>query len=402
MAKQTKVTQRQKELADFQRSVSQYRDLIAGKKELGLDFNLVGSLARLSVIFTTAASQKGKNWCQVACRLGNPDPADCAVISDALTQMQSAILRRDQEKVDEMASILKQRSIDAMLDRHVTEMALEIEAEVARCAALIQQGFNAPITRTRLTDVPGKRFKTIGMGLAEVNQWDARLEAARATIHLLDSDTLPPAGSATTLRTVAKIFAAVGAEDTPDWYSLSRFLGHPSAGHCRSLADAFYGMVYAVEQGQEKAYNDLRGFALDGYAGEMLENYTDLASGGEYLPEPGVAYIAWSSSDPSTLEVGVADESVDDDLYMLNREKNGADRYGLLAVWLVHDVDDARTTIAERLKSHLTDDGGYRMNLGEAKAAIDEALEQTSNTVLSPWHDSTEAVPKKAPAVAVA
>lgn len=127
-----------------------------------------------------------------------------------------------------------------------------------------------------------------------------------------------------------------------------------------------------------------------GYLGEMLENYLALAGGGEYTPELGAVYIAWSSSNREMLQIGVARDTIEEEIRWLDEELGLSDRHGLLAAWLVHDVDEALLTVGPKIAAYNRKGLGYAMRLSDAKAEIQAVLDATANTVLSPWHGEDE------------
>ncbi len=393
MAKQS---QPSKKLAELKVSVEHVRDLIMGKKALGLDFALGASLGNFATLFTSAAMRKGEAGTRIVTLLGEPAEEACLALAAGFKEMQGAVLRREQAKVDEITALFERLDVMGMLDKYHASIGVEVASQMQAAAhwaaANVERSIRSPRTRPDMADVPVDRHTKTGFGLSEVDEWNARLGAVRRAITIVESSGLPSKESVEDLEKVARVFATVSAADKPDWYSLSRFLGHPSSAHCRDMANALFSMASAVNYGRVEAFNEYRSICVDGYVGEMLDNYLSLATGGEYVPESGAVYIAWSSSDRHTLQIGVACGQIEDELRSLDRELGLRHRHGILASWLVHDVDEARDTITAKLGDRRQPGLGYKIRLCDAKSEIQDVLDTTANTVLSPWHGDEDPV----------
>lgn len=395
MAKNSKSNKKLAELKALETSVEHVRDLMAGKKAIGLDFSLGASLGNFATLFASAATRKGQVGLRDLTRLGEPSEEACLALAAGFKEMHGAVFRREQAKVDEITALFEQLNVSKMLENYLVATSVEVEAHTQAAAswaeANVEKSIHMPRARQDMNDVPIDRYRT-GFGLSEVDEWSLRLAAVGETVAIVDGSSLPPKESATDLEKVARIFATVSAAVKPDWYSLSRFLGHPSLVHCRDMANALFSLATAVKIGHGEAFNEYRSTCTKGYVGEMLDNYLSLASGGEYLPENGAVYIAWSSSDRNTLQIGVAYDQIEDELRSLDHELRLPHQHGVLAAWLVHDVDEAQDAIAAKLRDRLQPGHGYKIRLRDAKSEIQEVLDATANTVLSPWHGDDETV----------
>ncbi|MCV9964891.1 hypothetical protein OIU34_23645 [Pararhizobium sp. BT-229] len=403
MPKQSQSNKKLAELETLETSVGHVRDLMAGNKALGLDFALSSSLAKFETAFSLAAAQKDQAGIRELTRLGQPSVEVCSALSVGFKEMQGAVLRKDQDKVNEITALFERSNVVGTLEGYLSSIRVGIDAqkqaEDRLAKANREKAIHLPRARPDMADVPADRFKH-GFGFAEVDEWQPRLDAVGGVVALLESPSLPPPESSEGLRRVARIFATVSAADRPDWYSLARFLGHPSSVHCRDMTNALFSLAAAVDIGHAEAFNDYRSICNKGYVCDMLDNYLSLAGGGEYVPEVGAVYIAWSSADRSTLQIGVAYDQIEEEIRRLDRELELPHRHGVLASWLVHDVDEATATISSKLSDRHQADRGYQIRLIDAKSEIQAVLDATANTVLSPWHGE-ELEPVAAPSLKV-
>jgi hypothetical protein len=118
----------------------------------------------------------------------------------------------------------------------------------------------------------------------------------------------------------------------------------------------------------------------------MLEDYLCLSGGGEYLPDTGAVYIPWSSTARKTLEIGGTHDQLESEVRGLDRSPRSPHRRRVLSAWLVHDVDEAGDAVAAKGADGFQGCTEYKIRLNDAKAAIQEILDVTANTVLSPLH----------------
>jgi hypothetical protein len=387
-------------------AVKDLRELFEGKRGHGMDVVLAESVRKIAAVYSAVLSVNNPDRERLAGELGNPSEDDCSFFRRELEGLVGAVFRSDRKAVEAIVSALDARSFLTTLEDRVELSVGEVRDREAvsrgRAAlATIKALVNGDKARLPLGSIPSGQFMSGGFGLAPVSDWDRRREAMRFVLSCLDEDVMPAATRSVRFETVADIFEAVASCDMRDWYSLSRFLGHPAAEHCRPIANAFRGMAQAVLTGHREAYAKLMEFVLDAYAGEMIESFNGIASGQPYQPEEGLVYIAWSSASGRAIQIGVADGTVEPELRALDSERGNNGRHGLLGTWLVHDVDHARDTLSGLLRHGLSPDGSYSLSPGEARQIISRGLTQSDNLVLSPWHDDNDTTPRQAPALAL-
>ena len=405
--KTTPLGEREKDLARSEAAVASLSALGSGAKPLGVDFSLGVQIGHVCDLFRSVAESRGE-WEANSRLLGHRSPAECGAISTGLVDLRRAVMSGNRPAVAGLLSSLEALSLMPTLDGFLSASGAELaELKATRTreikAALGDRSVTDRILRARardpMSEPPVQDYVSVGFGLVDVQNQSFRLEAAKSVLAMMDgvaTGELPKVRSERA-RTVAQMFASVAAADKPDWYSLSSLMGHPSSEHCLEIADALYGFASAIKAGDDLAYAVLMKSCVDGFLPEMMEAYIEVAEGrAEPKTEDGMAYIAWSSSSPDTIQIGVAEGEAIDDLEDIEYDMNSPHRYGLLATWLVMDVEEARATIGERLKAHLLPDGmGYDCRLGVAKEAIQNVLDDTENFALSPWHSYDE--PKPAP-----
>ncbi len=246
------------------------------------------------------------------------------------------------------------------------------------------------LTRAPRTRPPYNTPKHWGWGLAPIpaSQWDHMVSSAKNVLRIIDTDAMP-ADDISVLESISAIkgqFARVYLTDQPDWYSSSRFLGHPSSSFCKAAASALQDLRQAIKDRDEDLYREGTQFLRDNYVGDMLDNFVGLAACEYPVAEEGCAYIVWSARDREVLHIGATEGQLDDVINRLNAESPFYRPYGVLASWLVHDPEQAQQDIERSLAKFSIGNGAYLTGLGLTRNIITGILADTDNTVPSPWH----------------
>lgn len=239
--------------------------------------------------------------------------------------------------------------------------------------------------------MPLAAYRVMGFGTVPVDErdWIPRIDAVRLVSDALERGLMPePSEEVLAAFSVVKgLFSRIALGDTADWYTVSRLLGYPSSALSLVLSWRMAWARAAVRERDEEVFSAARGRILDDHCLEMLGNYLDMAvDAARPLEEHGWAYILWSSSERDLMHVGAASGSVEDVLGRLGREHPDHAAFGVLSAWLVHDPLKAWSGIRGVLEPHLVGDGFYRLELGDAKTAVESLLAATENASHSPWH----------------
>jgi len=257
----------------------------------------------------------------------------------------------------------------------------------------VRPDFTAPMAvPPAMSTFPSGTFKKTGFGLNAMTRrdWEKRLEGTRVVFDILVSGEMPRPSAALLERvaTVKDMFAAVAVGAANDWFTISKYLGHPSAELSRKAAASIHELHTATTLKDTARFSRASSFLTDEPIVEMLENYrASTAEGQQPQDEIEWAFLLWSSSWRDTLVAGSCDGTIEEAAAEVSAENPDFDPYGVVAAWLVHDTERAFQDIDRVLTEFLVrDDGIYRIDPGEAKAKIDALLAATDNIVMSPWH----------------
>lgn len=242
------------------------------------------------------------------------------------------------------------------------------------------------------TQVPGEDFLHRGFGFIQIahSQWDRRIAAATGISMMLRSGQLPADAESIQigLSIVRDMFFRVHTCERYDWYTTSKFLGHPSGDLCKTLATQVGIMKGALRTQDPLLMASATAVFADNFGLDMLDNYLDMAVRSAHpVKEEGWAYILWSSSEKDVLHMGAAGGEIEEVTASLNAENPEYHPYGVLAAWLVHDPVDAYQTIHAAFEGEALGGGFFRTDLATARKRIDAALKMDDNFALSPWHD---------------
>jgi hypothetical protein len=75
---------------------------------------------------------------------------------------------------------------------------------------------------------------------------------------------------------------------------------------------------------------------------------------------------------------------------MENNGRQNGSNYGLVRAWLVHDPELASESLGKIFAESSANSGANSLDLGRMSDAIESALLQSDNLVLSPWHVDDE------------
>jgi hypothetical protein len=194
-----------------------------------------------------------------------------------------------------------------------------------------------------------------------------------------------------------RLFGSVSSQGDNAWFVNSAMLGHPAP----ELAGRMIGSLNAIWKtikGRKPValVNAVDAFNAD-FGFEMLDSYLNVAQRGERpVEENEWAYIAWSPSRDDILHIGVTAENPAAVAKKMNASLATSRPAGILAAWLVYDVEAVRQGIAANLRGYRMAEGQYYVRPGEAKEVVEAVIKKTGNFVLSPWH--AEGEPRIAPA----
>ena len=243
-----------------------------------------------------------------------------------------------------------------------------------------------------MRDVPERSFENRGFGVIQVahREWDDRITATMLVRNLLNAKSLPedsePMQKA--LSMVKGMFSRINVGDQYDWYTTSRFLGHPSAELSKTLSTQLAIVKGALREQSAVHFATAVAIFKESYGVEMLDNYLDMTTRNAHpVKEEGWAYALWSSSERDVIHLGAASGELEEVLGRLNSENPEFHPYGVLAAWLVHDPLDAYNAIHEEFTNQALGDGFFRIDLGTARDRTTALLKATDNFALSPWHD---------------
>lgn len=243
-----------------------------------------------------------------------------------------------------------------------------------------------------MRDVPPRDFTHRGFGVVQVpyKEWNDRIAAIKVVRNLITSGRLPADAEPIqqSLSIVKGLFSRIHVGDCYDWYTTSRFLGHPSADLSKKLSIELAMLKGALREQRTDVYENASSTFTNEYGVEMLDNYLDMAEQHAHpVKEEGWAYVLWSSSERDVLHMGAAGGELEEVLERLNRENPGHHPYGVLAAWLVHDPVDAYNDIHEAFQNSALGEGFFRTDFGAARDTIAAKLKDTDNLAHSPWHD---------------
>lgn len=243
---------------------------------------------------------------------------------------------------------------------------------------------------------PNRPFERVGFGLFVVPRdfLVANVSKIKEAREVLASGNLPSKEDKVmeSLRCVQHLFSGVYTGFRHDWYSVSRFLGHPSMEHCRYMAKLFANARQKVRR-QEDCFFQSTAAAIEREHGfQMLDNFLDMADhAARPLDEYGWAYILWSSSERDALHVGAAGGKIEHVTSRLGREHPGHHPFGVMAAWRVRDPVAAFEGIRSALDDFALGGDFYRMELGDARDRVHALLDAAGNIVKSPWHEAERA-----------
>lgn len=244
-----------------------------------------------------------------------------------------------------------------------------------------------------MTEVPGRDFVgREGFGTIPIphREWSDRITATQVVLNVLNSKQLPKDSEPLqqSLSMVKGMFSRIYVGDCYDWFTTSRFLGHPSGELSKDISISIARIKGAIREQDAGLFNEMVDHITANYGNDMLDNYLDMAvRNGHPVREEGWAYVLWSSSERDVVHVGAAGGEVEDVINRLNEESPGFHPYGVLAAWLVHDPVAAFNDIHEALDDYAMEDGFFRVNFGVARDTVHQLLKDTDNFALSPWHD---------------
>ncbi len=250
-----------------------------------------------------------------------------------------------------------------------------------------------PLRKKPLKDVPKSTHSRRGYGLADLEQWRARAQAVQYVHDIVKTRRLPEnipdslVEMQNHFHTVKSMFWHIYVGDSCDWYSISHFLGHPSAQLCLRLTRDLDALKGAVRSGKLQLMNDVIDQFEHKFGDEMLDNFLHMTLRHEHpMREKGWAYILWSSSARDVLHIGATAGQIEDVIRRLNEETPGNHPYGILSAWLVGDPVVADEDINETLEECRVDDGFFRIAFPVARDRVGALLSARQNLALSPWH----------------
>jgi hypothetical protein len=241
------------------------------------------------------------------------------------------------------------------------------------------------------TTMPLAAYRVMGFGAVPVDEreWQPRIDAVRTVLAVLTDGDMPAASPELldAFSVVKGLFSRIALGDTGDWYSVSRLLGYPSAALSMAASWRMAWTRAAIREQDGDVFRIAASRLEDDHCLEMLGNYLEMTIEKSYpLVEHGWAYILWSSTERDLMHVGAAAGTVEDVLKRLDREHPDHAAFGVLSAWLVHDPLEAYVGIHERLSPAALGDGFFRLDLGQAKTAVETLLRETENVSHSPWH----------------
>ncbi|MBY3433209.1 hypothetical protein HFN89_03305 [Rhizobium laguerreae] len=250
-----------------------------------------------------------------------------------------------------------------------------------------------PLRKKPLKDVPNNTFERRGYGLADLEHWHDRIQSAQYVQNIIKTRRIPenlPEGLLELhhhFHAVKRMFWHIYVGDTRDWYSISNFLGHPSAKLCLRLTRDLDALKGAVRSGNLQLMNNVIDQIEQKFGDEMLDNFLQLTLHREHpVREEGWAYILWSSSERDVLHIGAAAGQVEEVIRRLNKETPGSHPYGVLSAWLVGDPVVANEDIHQALGDCHLGNGFFRINFPVARERVTTQLQDKQNFALSPWH----------------
>jgi hypothetical protein len=246
--------------------------------------------------------------------------------------------------------------------------------------------------KSPMKEVPSRNFVDKGYGLIQVphHEWADRIAAVQVVRNLIQSQKLPADSEPVQqcLSLVKGMFSRIYVGDCYDWYTTSRFLGHPSGAISKVLSTQLAIMKGALREQSVEHFNSAIGRFSGEHGLEMLENYLDMTLRAAHpVMEEGWAYVLWSSSERDVVHMGAAGGEVEDVIKRLNAENPENHPYGVLAAWLVHDPVDAYNHIHKAFDGNAMGDGFFRVDFATARNRINDLLKESDNFALSPWHD---------------
>jgi hypothetical protein len=246
--------------------------------------------------------------------------------------------------------------------------------------------------RKPMAEVPKRDFINRGFGIIQIphSEWANRIAATQVVLNVIKSRRMPAETEPLqqSLSVVKGMFSRINVGDCYDWFTTSRFLGHPSGDLSKELSTQLAILKGAIHTQDEGLFSETVSRFEREYGTEMLDNYLDMTVRNAHpVREEGWAYILWSSSERDVVHVGAAGGEVEDVIKRLDDENPDHHPYGVLAAWLVHDPADAYLDIHQILDGYAMGDGFFRVNFGVARDAVNKLLKDTDNFALSPWHD---------------
>ncbi|MCS4089160.1 hypothetical protein [Rhizobium sp. BK176] len=244
-----------------------------------------------------------------------------------------------------------------------------------------------------MTEVPAKDFVgRNGFGTIPIphKDWSDRIAATQVVLNVIESGRLPKDSEPLqqSLSMVKGMFSRIYVGDCYDWFTTSKFLGHPSGEVSKAISTSIAVLKGAIREQNVDLFNEAVERINADYGNEMLENYLDMTvRNGHPVREEGWAYVLWSSSERDVVHVGAAGGEVEEVIKRLNDENPDHHPYGVLAAWLVHEPLAAYNDIHAALDRYAMGDGFFRVNFGIARDTVHKLLKDTDNFALSPWHD---------------
>lgn len=223
------------------------------------------------------------------------------------------------------------------------------------------------------------------------------LSAQRTRELILTGRLLPDAAiHITDLRRVATMFNGAQAADKPNWLQHVMNLGYPSHLLARAVTQQLAVAQTAIVKDDALTLKGTLDFLHDEGVIEMLDHFIESARGAPQLKEVGFAYVAVAGDFVQRLAVGSSDQGIEEIVGGLNQQYPMREApWGLVGLWLVHDVEQAQDSINDVIKKS----GGPVSGSHEAicwrarkvQSKLEAALIASDNLILSPWHVEDDA-----------
>jgi hypothetical protein len=200
-----------------------------------------------------------------------------------------------------------------------------------------------------------------------------------------------PAGHLTDIKKVGLVFDRAYSARAADWFLQATKVGNPSHLMAKMVCDGLLDLQEAISAGDTAKVTETLNFLYDEAVVDMLDHFLARAGGEVQQPEVGWAYLGWIAKRPVLVYPGVSGGSMTEILAGLaDRDPSHDKTYGVVAAWLVQDINSATDTLhdilGDKIITKQSKAGACQVALGETRNKIEAALIASGNLLLSPWH----------------